>query len=245
MAFAQTTDTHITHGVMTGAAQRLLSELDTSFLQGHQSELLREVLRFAASAETEIVERQSRIARLEAGSLIDDMTGLENERGLRAAVVRAIAASGRYGNSNVLVLLAIDGLDDIRETHGRPIEQLVLQQLTAELRRCTRGADVLARTGRNELAVLLTPCPAEHAASKASTLAAHLGALPLHYRDHALSLQVTAGCAAFAAEASFERVAALAHQVLARRWEPRMSSRPARKPGFGRRGLVAPALDNH
>ncbi len=232
-------------GVMTGAAQRLLSELDTSFLNSGQSELLREVLRFAAQAENMIGDKQSRIQRLEANSLIDDVTGLENERGLRTAVERAKAASGRYGGSHVLVLLAVDGLDDIRDAHGRHIEQLVLQQLAAELRRHTRGSDVLARTGRNELAALLTPCPAEHATIKAATLAAQLGALPLQYRDQSLAIEVTAGCAAFDTGTTFERISALAHQMLARRWEPRFNARPAQKPRFGRRGLVASTPDSH
>jgi diguanylate cyclase (GGDEF)-like protein len=237
-------DPTLSPGIMTGAAQRLLSELDTSFLSGSQSELLREVLRFAARAEGEIGSRQSRIRKLEAGSLVDDLTGLENERGLRSAVDRMIAASGRYGGSHVLVLLAIDGLEDIQDRLGRPVEQLVLQQLASELRRRTRGADVLARTGRNEFAALLTPCPAEHAASKAATLAAHLGGLPLRYQDQTLAITVTTGCAPFGADTSFERIAALAHQMLSRRWEPRFNARPAQKPHFGRRGLVAPTPDS-
>jgi diguanylate cyclase (GGDEF)-like protein len=240
----ETANPGVSSGVMAGAAQKLLSDLDTSFLNGSQSELLREVLRFAAVAETEIVDRQARIARLEAGSVIDDLTGLENGRGLRSAVKRAIAVGERYGTNHVLVLLAIDGLDDIGDTHGRGTEQSVLQQLASELRRCTRGSDVLARTGRNELAALLTPCPAEHATSKAATLAAHLGALPLTFRDRPLAVEVTAGCASFTSGTTFERISALAHQALARRWEPRFKARPPLKPGFGKRGLVAPVIDS-
>jgi diguanylate cyclase (GGDEF)-like protein len=230
-------------GVMAGAAQKLLSDLDTSFFNGNQSELLREVLRFAASAENEIVDRQTRIERLEAGSVTDDLTGLENERGLRNAVKRAMATGERYGTNHVLVLLAIDGLDDIEDAYGRGVGQTTLQQLASELRRCTRGSDVLARTGRHELAALLTPCPAEHATTKAATMAAHLGALPFTYRDQPLTIEVTAGCASFSSATTFERISALAHQMLSRRWEPQFKARPAQKPSFGRRGLVAPMID--
>jgi diguanylate cyclase (GGDEF)-like protein len=242
---SDTSDLTMSSGVMAGAAQRLLNELDISSLNGSQSEILREVLRFAANAEGEIVERQARIQRLEAGSIVDDVTGLENERGLRAAVKRAIAAGERYGAGHVLVLLAIDGLDDISDTHGRNVEQTVLQQLASELRHNTRGSDVLARIGRNEFAALLTPCPPEHANTKAATLAAQLGALPLQYRDQPLNIEVTAGCAAFNTGTTFERVTALAHQMLTRRWEPRFKTRPAQKLSFGRRGLVAPEADTH
>jgi diguanylate cyclase (GGDEF)-like protein len=230
-------------GVMAGAAQKLLTDLDTSFFNGSQSELLREVLRFAASAETEIVDRQTRIERLEAGSVTDDLTGLENERGLRTAVKRAMATGERYGTNHVLVLLAINGLDDIEDAYGRKVSQTTIQQLASELRRCTRGSDVLARTGRNELAALLTPCPAEHATTKAATLAAHLGALPLTFQDRPLVIEVTAGCASFSSATTFERISALAHQMLSRRWDPQFKARPAQKPSFGRRGLVAPMTD--
>jgi diguanylate cyclase (GGDEF)-like protein len=230
-------------GVMAGAAQKLLSDLDTSFFSGNQSELLREVLRFAASAENEIVDRQARIERLEAGSVMDDLTGLENERGLRNAVKRAVATGERYGTNHVLVLLAIDGLDDIEDVHGRGVGQAALQKLAGELRRCTRGSDVLARTGRHELAALLTPCPAEHATAKAATLAAHLGALPLTFQEQSLAIEVTAGCASFSSGTTFERISALAHQMLSRRWETQFKARPTSKPSFGRRGLVAPMID--
>jgi diguanylate cyclase (GGDEF)-like protein len=230
-------------GVIAGAAQKLLSDLDTSFFNGNQSELLREVLRFAASAEGEIVDRQARIERLEAGSITDDLTGLENERGLRTAVKRAMATGERYGTNHVLVLLAINGLDDIEDAFGRTIGQTTMQQLAGELRRCTRGSDVLARTGRHELAALLTPCPPEHAAAKAATLAAHLGALPITFQDRPLVIEVTAGCASFSSGTTFERISALAHQMLSRRWEPQFKARPAQKPSFGRRGPVAPVID--
>jgi diguanylate cyclase (GGDEF)-like protein len=230
-------------GVMASAAQKLLSDLDTSAYNGSQSELLREVLRFAASAEDEIVGRQSQIERLEAGSLMDDLTGLENERGLRNAVKRASAASERYETNHVLVLIAIDGLDEIVDLHGRAVGQTAMQQLANELRRGTRGSDVLARTGRHELAALLTPCPAEHATTKAATLAAHLGALPLIFQGQPLAIDVTAGCASFSSGTTFERISALAHQMLSRRWESQFKARPAQKPGFGRRGLVAPLID--
>ncbi len=238
------TDTDFATGIMAGAAQRLLSELDTSMINGSQSELLREVLRFAARAEDEIGARQTRILKLEAGSRTDDVTGLENERGLRAAVDRLIAASGRYGGSHVMVLLAIDGLDDIRAAHGRTAEQLTLQQLASELRRRTRGSDIVARLSRHEFAALLTPCPAEHATSKSATLAAQLGGLSLQFQAQPLVISVTSGCAAFGADSSYERMMALAHQMLSRRWEPQFKTRPAHKPTFGRRGLVAPPGDS-
>jgi diguanylate cyclase (GGDEF)-like protein len=231
-------------GVMAGAAQRLLQDLDTSFLGGSQSDLLREVLRFAATAESEISTRQSRIQALEQVSLMDDQTGLENERGLRGAVDRAIAATARYDISHVVVLLAVGGLDDVASRYGRPAEQLAMQQLAQELRRRTRRSDVLARTSRHELAVLLSPCPAAHGASKAASLAATLGGMELRHQDQIISLQVSAGFAPVDADASYERVLAFAHQKLAKRWEPRFAARPAERAVFGRRGLIAPQPDS-
>jgi diguanylate cyclase (GGDEF)-like protein len=219
-------------GPMALLARRLMSELDPVQLSSGQGELLRELLRFAASAEDEIGSRERRIQSLQQHMTLDDITGLENERGLKHAFVRASAASARYGTGHVLVLLAVNGLEDVAERHGRSIELWALQQLAAELRRQTRKSDVIARTGRSEFAVLLTPCPAEHAATKTASLAASLSVLDLRFQEHPLNLRASGGYGAFGAEAQFERILALAHQVLARRWEPR----PA---GFGRRTSVA------
>ena len=219
-------------GPMALLARRLMSELDPLHLNSGQGELLREVLRFAASAEDEIGSRERRIQSLQQHTTLDDITGLENERGLKLAFQRASAASARYGNGHVLVLLAVNGLEDVAERHGRSIELWALQQLAAELRRQTRKSDVIARTGRSEFAVLLTPCPADHAATKTASLAASLSVLDLRYQDQSLNLRATGGYGAFGAEAQFERILALAHQLLARRWEPRAA-------GFGRRTSVA------
>jgi diguanylate cyclase (GGDEF)-like protein len=237
-------DLTLSSGVMAGAAQKLLNDLDSSSLKDSQCDLLREVLRFATTAETAIVERQMHIQRLEAGSVTDDITGLENERGLRNAFKRAIAIGDRYGTNHVLVLLAIDGLQDVASQYGAATEQSLLQQLANQLRLSTRGSDVLARTSRNEFAALLTPCPSEHATSKAATMAAQLGAVSLVCGDQPLTIDVTAGCASFVAGTTFERISAMAHQMLARRWEPRFRPRQPQKFGFGRRRLVALEINN-
>ena len=234
----QTETFPIRPGPMGTLASRLLAELEFGGTTAAQGELIREVLRFAAQAEDAIGAREQRIHALQSQTTLDDVTGLENERGLRVAFARASAASARYGSGNVLALFAVNGLDDIQERYGRSIELWLLQQLASELRRQTRKSDVLARTGRSEFAVLLTPCPAEHAATKTATIAAALGALDLPFQNQSLSVKVSGGYAAFAAEAQFERVTALAHQVLARRWQPQMRG------SFGRRSAVAKAGDS-
>ena len=162
-------------GVFGPLANRLLHSLDLDSVSGSNRELLCEVLRFAARAEHELGSRQMALAKMEAQSLLDPVTGVENHRGLKLAFGRAAAAAGRYGSPSVLIILAIEGLDDIRAEHNEAGENFVLHRIVDELRVMTRRSDVIARISHHEFALLLTHCPTEHATSKTAQLVASLG----------------------------------------------------------------------
>ena len=65
------------------------------------------------------------------------------------------AASRRYGRSLSLVLLDVDHLNRVNEAHGRPAGDEVLRGVAQVLQGIVRGADVVARVGGDEFAILL------------------------------------------------------------------------------------------
>lgn len=237
-------------GIFGPLANRLLQTLDMENVSSGNRDLLCEVLRFAARAEQELANRQMAIAKMEAQALIDPVTGLENYRGLQLAFSRAAAAAGRYGEPSILIILAINGLDDIRDTYKEPGESFVLNRITDEMRVMTRRSDVLARISQHEFTLLLTHCPADFGISKTAQLVAAISALSIPYKGKTIEVQAIGGCATFSADISLERAYATAHQMLAKRWEPVISNKSyGRQIGFGRRtaplGTVALGQQTH
>ncbi len=231
-------------GVFGPLANRLLRSLDLDNVSSGNRDLLCEVLRFAARAEQELANRQMAMAKMEAQALIDPVTGLENHKGMQLAFSRAAASAGRYGDPALLIVIAVNGLDDIRHAHTETAENFVLNRITDELRSVTRRSDVIARISQHEFALLLTHCPADFATSKTAQLVASISALSIPYRGHSLEVQAIGGCTTFSADITLERAYSAAHAMLAKRWEPTL-----RQSGFGRRitpaGTVALSQQTH
>jgi diguanylate cyclase (GGDEF)-like protein len=87
------------------------------------------------------------------------------------------ARATRYRHPLSILLLAIDRRDALVETHGEPAMTEWRRALADALRRSLRQIDVIARTGANELAVLLpetTLAGARVVAERARALAARI-----------------------------------------------------------------------
>ena len=85
----------------------------------------------------------------------DMLTGLPNRRQLMAQMETEIRRAGRSGRPLSLALLDVDRFKAINDRHGHPTGDAVLQAISEELRRVTRGGDVLGRFGGEEFAVLM------------------------------------------------------------------------------------------
>ncbi len=85
----------------------------------------------------------------------DPLTGLRNRRGLDEALERAEARARRYGTPAAVALLDVDGLKAVNDRHGHAAGDALLQEVAAALVEGARTADVVARVGGDEFAVLL------------------------------------------------------------------------------------------
>jgi diguanylate cyclase (GGDEF)-like protein len=85
----------------------------------------------------------------------DGLTGLPNRRQLMTQMETEVHRANRSGRPLSLALLDVDRFKAINDSHGHPAGDAVLQTVAAELRRVTRGGDVLGRLGGEEFAVLM------------------------------------------------------------------------------------------
>ena len=108
----------------------------------------------------DITERHAREKALEDLAFTDPTTGLPNRAGCdRLIEQRLAAAAGPAPEPTTLLLVEVDGLDEVREDAGRDLESSVLGELARRLRVTVRGTEPVARLGGGAFAVLATGDP--------------------------------------------------------------------------------------
>jgi diguanylate cyclase (GGDEF)-like protein len=94
--------------------------------------------------------------RLHALATTDTLTGLNNHREFRRRLQEEVDRSQRYKHPLSLILVDLDHFKRVNDTQGHPAGDAILAQVGSVLRRCSRGTDVAARYGGEEMAIL---CP--------------------------------------------------------------------------------------
>lgn len=115
-----------------------------------------------AELETALHSQTALASSLAELSVRDSLTGLHNRRHLDAQMMRMFEESVRYGRPFALALLDLDSFKSVNDRFGHDGGDEVLRRVAQILVDCTRGADLLARFGGEELAVVMpdTPLPA-------------------------------------------------------------------------------------
>jgi len=96
------------------------------------------------------------------------LTGAYNRRNLEKFLAHEFARAARSRHSLTLILLDIDHFKSFDDMHGHAVGDQILQTVVQVLRENLRGADVLARYGGDEFAVVLpeTDLSGAHAAGE-------------------------------------------------------------------------------
>jgi diguanylate cyclase (GGDEF)-like protein len=109
-------------------------------------------------------------ARLYRDAVADPLTGLVSRVALLHALPREVEIARRYQTQLSMVLIDADGLATLNATHGRSAGDSFLKTVAARLHKTVRAADLVARFGADELAVLLPMTPANQARATAKRL---------------------------------------------------------------------------
>ncbi|MBE2315821.1 diguanylate cyclase [Solirubrobacter sp. CPCC 204708] len=127
--------------------------------------------------------RRQELKRLSEMASSDPLTGLRNHRVFHEDLARELQRAGRTGSSLALVLLDLDNLKTLNDTHGHQAGDRRIRELADALRETLRATDTAYRIGGDEFAVLL---PDAHT----------WGALEFTQRLHQAFPGATAGIAA-------------------------------------------------
>jgi two-component system cell cycle response regulator len=113
--------------------------------------------------------RQS-LDQLRAEADRDYLTGLLNRRRFRTALGQEVERWRRYNTPCGLVIVDVDHLKHINDTHGHSAGDVVIRHVAGALQQMSRDNDTAARLGGEEFALLLAGADAERAMAAAERL---------------------------------------------------------------------------
>lgn len=107
---------------------------------------------------------------LELQATTDDLTGCLSHRAFFSRLDEEIARARRYGQTLSLVVADIDDFKSMNDSFGHGAGDSALRLAGATLRSRSRGADIVARIGGDEFAVLLPATELEGAVEQSVRL---------------------------------------------------------------------------
>ncbi len=137
-----------------------------------------------------------RYGELRAEAEFDELTGLLNRRAFDNRFAVEAARFERYRRPLALLLVDLDHFKEVNDRFGHDAGDRALAGVARAIATGIRGADIAARIGGEEFAVLLPETRVPEAADVAERVRAAVAALDLRQGGVAIPLRVSAGVSA-------------------------------------------------
>src|SRR5262249_16463386 len=154
----------------------LVVEDDTSSRNWEDEEVL--MVRTASDQLAVAISHARLFRQVRTQAMTDSLTGLYNHRYFQEQLDRETKLADRRGEPFSLILLDLDHLKNINDTHGHRSGDVALCRVAAIMRSVVREVDVCARYGGEEFVVILPHCDREHAIKVAERLRESIAATP-------------------------------------------------------------------
>lgn len=94
--------------------------------------------------------------RIERMAMYDSVTGLSNRHAFELSLSHTLSRHAREGGGSALLFIDVDGFKKVNDQFGHQVGDAVLKAIGERLGKELRGADIVARIGGDEFAVILT-----------------------------------------------------------------------------------------
>jgi len=85
----------------------------------------------------------------------DSLTGLLDRRRFRSELDQYVSFSARYGGQGAVMIIDIDGLKAVNDSHGHHVGDQLIRRVAGIMRERVRATDIVARLSGDEFAVLM------------------------------------------------------------------------------------------
>jgi diguanylate cyclase (GGDEF)-like protein len=154
------------------------------------------LLRWLPLAVRERGRAEQHSGDLEALAAVDWLTGLYNRRHFETLAHAELARSQRYLRPLSVLIIDVDHFKAVNDRFGHAVGDRILQAVTAVFQAAKRDADVIARIGGEEFAILLPETTAAAAAQFAERLRQQLRNSAPSVEGEKLPITVSIGIAA-------------------------------------------------
>ena len=153
----------------------------------------------------QIVKRQA---------LLDALTNMPNRRQCETALATELSQAKRFGTSLAFVLADLDEFKSVNDRYGHPVGDRVLREFADILRESVREADVAARWGGEEFALVLPSTDAMGATVLVERIRSALEHRTVVVDGHAIGITASFGVSVFPQEPTSTRLIATADEAL-------------------------------
>ncbi len=166
------------------------------------TEAERDLLQYLAGQAAISIENVELHEAVQRQAVTDELTGLYNHRKLQEVMTAEMERTRRFGHQLGLIMLDIDNFKRVNDQHGHMQGDLVLREVARVLRETSRGVDLPARYGGEEMAVVLPQADLDGAYRFAERVRTGIEALDIPLLDRAGTIKVTASLGVAAAPSS-------------------------------------------
>jgi diguanylate cyclase (GGDEF)-like protein len=146
------------------------------------------LLVIVAQQLAQVIEVAQLHDQLKKNAILDGLTGVANHRYFYQRLEEELARSERSGEPVSLLLIDVDGLKLLNDTHGHIVGDAALRTIAALLEHESRTIDVVARYGGDEFAVILPGVDADGARSYANRVVQTIEGCPFDLNGQTIAL---------------------------------------------------------
>lgn len=135
-------------------------------------------------------------ADLQRLSILDELTGVYNRRGLYELGNREVDHALRYNRPLAVLMLDLDFFKEINDRFMHIVGDRLLRVVAYRMQSCLRDMDIICRYGGDEFVILLVENDLDTAQQVAERLRLVIASTPFEVEGHPLSLSASIGVAA-------------------------------------------------